>query len=169
MRSGNVALGATRNSISDLVSPWLSRFKERATVQVMAVWECLIMKKFIRLTGQLSSLAIHSFATSYIRPLPINIFQSRDPFGITKMMAQVAQIALRRSAPSFLQSQHPFCSPQRVIMMAQFPSRVDRKNKYCGLKTHHPMQFYIQIINCNASVCLNLVLIFVSTQTDQNW
>jgi hypothetical protein len=73
-------------------------------------------------------------------------------WGLTKMMAQDGANCVRRSAPSFLQSPDPFCSPQRVIMMAQFPSHVGRKNKYCGLKTHHPMQFCIQIINCNASV-----------------
>jgi len=90
-------------------------------------------------------------------------------WGLTKMMAQGGANCVWRSVPSFLQSPDPFCSPQRVIMMAQFPSHVDQKNKYCGLKMHHPMQFYIQIINCNASICLNLVLIFVSSQTDQNW
>src|SRR5271155_247469 len=62
-------------------------------------------------------------------------------WGLTKMMAQDGANCVRRSAPSFLQSPDPFCSPQRVIMMAQFPSHVGWKNKYCGPKTHHPMQF----------------------------
>src|SRR5271154_6757677 len=55
-------------------------------------------------------------------------------WGLTKMMAQDGANCVRRSAPSFLQSPDPFCSPQRVIMMAQFPSHVGWKNKYCGPK-----------------------------------
>src|SRR5271170_8287066 len=40
-------------------------------------------------------------------------------WGLTKMMAQDSANCVRRSAPSFLQSPDPSCSPQRVRMMAQ--------------------------------------------------